>query len=47
MIQDSFKIEGKVMETSDPMVEECKLFTHEFLGFQPTEDMEMELQSNK
>ena len=36
MIQDSFKIEAKVMETSDPMVGECKLFTHEFIGFQAT-----------
>ena len=33
LIQDSFKIEAKFMETSDPMAGECKLFTHEFLGF--------------
>ena len=33
MIQNSFKIEAKVMETSDPTAGECKLFTHEFLGF--------------
>ena len=46
MIQDSFKIEAKVMETSDLMAGECKLFTHEFLGFRPTEDMDMKLQSN-
>ena len=36
LIQDSFKIEAKVMETSDSMAWECKLFTHEFLGFRPT-----------
>ena len=46
MIQYSFKIESKVMETSDSMAWECKLFTHEFLGFRPTEDMEIELKSN-
>jgi len=46
LIQDSFKIEAKVMETSDSMAWECKLFTHEFLGFRPTEDMDMKLQSN-
>ena len=33
MIQDSFKIEAKVMETSDSMAWECKLFTHEFIAF--------------
>ena len=47
MIQDSFKVEAKVMETSDPMAEECKIFTHEFLGFRSTEDMDMKLKSNK
>ena len=36
MIQDSFEIEAKVMETSDSMAWECKLFTHEFTAFQPT-----------
>ena len=35
-IQDSFKIEAKVMETSDSMPWECKLFTHEFIGFRAT-----------
>ena len=35
------------METSDSMAWECKLFTHEFLGFQPTEDMDIKLQSDK
>ena len=33
MIQDSFKIESKVMETSDSIAWGCKLFTHEFIGF--------------
>ena len=46
MIQDSFKIEAKAMETSDSMAWECKIFTHEFLGFQPTKDMDIKLQSN-
>ena len=36
MIQDSFKIEAKVMETSDSMAWEYNLFTHEFIGFRPT-----------
>ena len=36
LIQDYFKIEAKVMETSDLMACECKLFTHEFIGFLPT-----------
>ena len=39
IIQDSFNIETKVMETSDSMAWECKIFTHDFLGFRPTEDM--------
>ena len=47
LLQDSFKIETKVMETSDSMAWECKLFTHEFLEFRPTEDMEIKLKSNK
>ena len=47
MIQDSFKIEAKVMETSDSMAWECKLFTHEFIGFRATEHKDMKLQSNK
>ena len=33
MIQDSFKIEAKVMETNDSMEWECKSFTYRFLGF--------------
>ena len=47
MIQYSSKIEAKVMETSDSMPWECKLFTHEFLGFRPKEVMEMKLHINK
>ena len=31
------------METSDSMAWECKLFTHEFLGFRATEIMEIKL----
>ena len=46
LIQDSFKIEAKVMETSDSMAWECKLFTHEFLRFRATKNMDMKLQSN-
>ena len=46
MIQDSFNIEAKVMETSDSVEWECKLFTHEFLGFQDKENMEIKLQIN-
>ena len=46
MIQNSFKIESKVMETSDSMAWECKLFTHEFIGFRPIEDMEIKLHIN-
>ena len=40
-MQDSSKIEAKVTKTSDSMAWECKLFTREFLGFQYTEDMDM------
>ena len=46
MIQDSYKIEALVMETNDPMTWECKIFTHDFIGFRPIEDMEIKLQSN-
>ena len=46
MIEYSFKIEVKVMETSVSMAWECNLFTHEFIGFRPTEDMEIKLQIN-
>ena len=46
MIQDSFKIEAKVMETSDSMAWECKIFTHEFIGFRATNNKEIKLQSN-
>ena len=45
MIQYSFNIETKVMETSDLMAWECKSFTYGFLGFQPTENRDMKLQS--
>ena len=43
MIQDSFNIEAKVMETSDSMAWECEIFTLEFIGFQTTEDKDMKL----
>ena len=46
MIHDSFKIKAKVMETSDSMAWECKLFTHEFIGFQATEHKDIKLQKN-
>ena len=39
LVQDSFNIEAKVMETSDSMAWECNLSTHDFIGFKPTEDM--------
>ena len=35
LIQDSFKIEAKVMETSDSMAWECNLFHTSFLDFDP------------
>ena len=47
LIQDSFKIQAKVMETSYSKAYECNLFTHEFIGFRPTEDMDIKLQINK
>ena len=47
LIQDSFKIEAKVMETSDSMAWECKLFTHEFIGFRNMENKELKLNINK
>ena len=47
MIQESFKIEAKVMEIGDSMAWECNLFTHEFIGFRPTEDMKIKLKINK
>ena len=34
------------METSNSMVWEWKLFTHDFIGFRPIEDMEIKLQIN-
>ena len=37
MKQYSSKIEAKIMETSDSMAWKCKLFTHEFIGFQDIE----------
>ena len=46
MIQDSFKIEAKVMETSDSMAWECNLFSHKFISFIHIEDMEIKLNSN-
>ena len=46
MIQDSFKIESKLMETSDSMAWECKSFTYGFLIFIPKENRDMKLQSN-
>ena len=46
MIQDSFKIKAKVMETGDSMAWECKIFTHDFIGFRPIEDMEIKLNIN-
>ena len=42
MIEDSFKIEAKVMETSDSMAWEYKLFTHEFID-SDTKNMELKL----
>ena len=45
LIQDSFKIESKVMETSDSMAWECKSFTYGFIGFRPIENMDMKLQN--
>ena len=47
LIQDSFKIEAKVMETSDPMAWECKIFKHEFIGFQEIYNKDMKLNNNK
>ena len=43
LIRDSFKIEAKIMETSDSMAWECKLFTHDFIGFRSIGDMEIKL----
>ena len=42
-ISNSFKIKAKVMKTSDFMACECKLFTHELLGFPATEHMDMKV----
>ena len=47
LIQYSSNIKAKFMETSDSMACECKLFTHEFLGFRPIDDMEIKLNINK
>ena len=47
LIQDSFKIEAKVMETSDLIAWNCKSSTYGFLGFIPTENKDMKLQSKK
>ena len=46
IIHGSFKIEAKVMETSDSMAWEYKVFTYEFIGFRDIENMEIKLQSN-
>ena len=46
MIQDSFKIEAKVMESSESMTWECNLFTHQFIGFRAKENMEIKLKSD-
>ena len=46
MIQYSFTIEAKVMETSDSMAWECNLFTPEFIGFRPTKDIKIKLHIN-
>ena len=46
LIQASFKTEAKVMETSDSMAWECNLFTCDFIGFRPTEDMDIKLNIN-
>ena len=35
------------METSDPMAWECKIFTHDFIGFRATEDKDMKLHIKK
>ena len=43
LIQESIKIEAKVMKTSDSMAWECKLFTHDFLGFRATNSMEIKI----
>ena len=47
MIQDSFNIEAKVMETSDSMAWECKSFTYGFIGFQPTQNGDLNLNIQK
>ena len=41
MMQNFFNIESKVMETIDSMTWECKLFTHEFIGFISSENNDM------
>ena len=45
IIQYSFKIEAKVMETSDSMAWECKSITYGFLGFRLIENRDMKLKS--
>ena len=45
MIQDSFKVESKVMETSDSMAWECKSVTYGFIAFGPKEHRDMKVQS--
>ena len=47
LIQHSFKIEDKVMETSDSMAWECKSFNYGFIGFKTKENKEMKLNFKK
>ena len=46
MVYNSFSMEVKYMKTSELVAWNCKSFTYGFLGFQPTENMEMKSQSN-
>ena len=47
MIYNYLNIEAKFMKTSDAMAWECKLFTHEFIGFRATENMVIKVKSHK
>ena len=40
-------MEVKYMKTSDLLAWSCKSFTYGFIGFRPTEHMEIKLQSKK
>ena len=44
MISNSFKIEAKVMKTSDSMACEYKLFTHDIIVFRDAKNMDMKVQ---